>query len=95
MGEIFTATAAAITQTGVTLQLAGQDAPTQKSYKSLSSALISPGDLVLCVRISGTIVVLGRIGLADNAELGFLFVPAGAEGLRTRDGFQFVSRREN
>lgn len=92
MGEIFTATAAAITQTGVTLQLAGQDAPTQKSYKSLSSALIAPGDPVLCVRISGTIVVLGRIGLADK-DIGFLFVPLGSAGLLTRDGRQFISRK--
>lgn len=93
MGELFTATAAAITPTGVTLQLAGQPGPTQKAYKSLSSAVIAAGDPVLCVRISGTIVVLGRIGLAEK-EIPFLFIPLGSAGLLTRDGRQFISRRE-
>lgn len=93
MGEVFTATAASISQAGVTLQLAGQPAPTQKAYKSLSSAVIAAGDSVLCVRISGTIVVLGRIGLPEK-ELNFLFVPLGSAGLLTRDGRQFISRRE-
>ena len=94
MGEIFTATAAAITQTGVTLQLAGQPAPTQKAYKSLSSAAIAAGDPVLCVRISGTIVVLGRIGIPEK-DLNFLFIPLGSAGLLTKDGRQFISRRES
>ena len=92
MGELFVATAVAVTQTGVTLQLAGQPAPTQKSYKSLSSAAISPGDMVLCVRISGTIIVLGRIGIAEK-DLGFLFIPQGSAGLLTRDGRQFISKK--
>jgi hypothetical protein len=93
MGEIFTAVAASISQAGVTLQLAGQPAPTQKAYKSLSSAVIAAGDPVLCVRISGTIVVLGRIGLAEE-ELAFLFIPLGSTGLVTANGQQFICRRE-
>lgn len=94
MGEIFTATAASITAAGVSLQFAGQSGPTRKSYKSLSSAVISTCDQVLCARISGTIIVLGRIGLAENPGDGFLFVPLGSTGLLTREGAQFISRRE-
>lgn len=93
MGEIFTAVAASISQTGVTLQLAGQPAPTQKAYKSLSSAVLAAGDPVLCVRISGTIVVLGRIGLAEEED-AFLFIPMGSTGLVTSNGRQFICRRE-
>lgn len=59
MAEIFTATAAAVTEEGISLQLAGQAAPTRKYYKSIAAQEIEAGEPVLCARTSGVIVVLG------------------------------------
>lgn len=93
MGEIFVATASAVSESGVSLLLAGQQQATRKTYRSLASAQISAGDQVICVRLSGTIVVLGRIGLAgDDGDL-LLFIPRNSTGLLTLDGKQFVCRR--
>lgn len=61
MNNIFTATVGEVTAEGVTLILPGQTQPTQKAYKRLSSATVSAGAQVLCIRTSGTIVVLGPI----------------------------------
>lgn len=59
--QVFTAQAAAVTADGVTLILPGQTTPTRKGAKRLASASVAAGDQVLCVRTSGTIVVLGKI----------------------------------
>ena len=59
--QIFTAQAAAVTADGVLLILPGQTTPTQKGAKRLASASVAAGDRVLCVRTSGTIVVLDKI----------------------------------
>lgn len=61
MNDVFTATAASVGAEGVTLILPGQTQPTQKTYKRLASANVSAGAQVLCIRTSGTIVVLGTI----------------------------------
>ena len=61
MSDVFTATAASVGAEGVTLILPGQTQPTQKAYKRLASANVSAGAQVLCIRTSGTIVVLGPI----------------------------------
>lgn len=92
-GEIFLATAGAINEVGVSLVLAGQTAPTKKFYKSLASARISTGDPVICTRISGTIIILGKLGLAQDGGQGYLFVPDGSTGLKTRDGRVFICQR--
>lgn len=60
-GEFIVATVNTVGVNGVTLTLPGQSAATLKEYKRLASASVEPGDRVLCVRLSGTIVVLGRI----------------------------------
>lgn len=59
--RIFTATAAEVTADGVKLILPGQTQPTQKAYKRLAIAQVTAGEQVLCVRDSGTFVVLGAI----------------------------------
>lgn len=74
MGEIFVATAAAVAPEGVTLLLAGQSSPTQKAYLRLTASAISAGDTVLCARISGTIVVLGRVGAKQDPGGGSVTV---------------------
>lgn len=55
------ARAGAVTAAGITLILPGQTNAGQKSYKKLASANIQTGDLVICARLSGTYVVLGKI----------------------------------
>ncbi len=59
--QIFTAQAAAVTAEGVTLILPGQTQATRKPYRRLASASVAAGDMVLCARDSGTIVVLDKI----------------------------------
>lgn len=58
---MITATVGSVEADGVTLVLPGQTAATRKSYPRLASATIAQGDRVLCVRTSGTIVVLDKI----------------------------------
>ena len=60
-GPLIVATVADVSAAGVTLILPGQPAATQKRYKRLASATVETGEAVLCVRVSGTIVVLGKI----------------------------------
>lgn len=52
---------------GVSLILPGQTAATQKRYKRLAGATVTPGEQVFCCRDSGTIVVLGQ-PVADGGE---------------------------
>lgn len=59
--KIFTAKAASVTAEGVTLILPGQTEATRKAYRRLASASVAAGDMVLCARDSGTIVVLDKI----------------------------------
>ena len=61
-GAVFMAEVGAVSPAGATLVLPGQETATQKSYKRLASeSELWPGDLVLCARVSGTYVVLGKI----------------------------------
>lgn len=60
-GEITLAKAAAVTAAGVSLILPGQTAATQKFYRRLKGSDIQTGDMVVCVKISGTWVVLDAI----------------------------------
>ena len=60
------ATVANVSALGVTLLLPGSDAPTQKRYRRLAiGQSLEAGDLVLCARASGTLVILGRITVFD------------------------------
>lgn len=59
--NIFPAEVSGIAADGVLLILPGQTTPTQKGAKRLASASVAAGDRVLCVRTSGTIVVLGKL----------------------------------
>ena len=60
-GPLIVASVANVSGAGASLVLPGQTAASRKRYKRLASADIAAGDLVLCVRVSGTIVVLGKI----------------------------------
>ena len=60
-GGYLTASVDSVDTDGVTLLLTGQTTPTQKKYKRLASASVAAGDRVLCVRTSGTIIVLDKI----------------------------------
>ena len=60
-GEWIVATVAAVESSGVQLMMPGQNTASQKLYKRLDSASLSAGDQALCIRVSGTIVVLGKI----------------------------------
>lgn len=60
-GPYIVATVADVSAEGVALILPGQTSATQKRYKRLASASVGAGDPVLCARVSGTIVVLGKI----------------------------------
>ena len=55
----------------VTLLLDGTDTPTRKSYKALSSAWpLAAADRVIVLKMSGTYVVVGKIGAADDPDPG-------------------------
>ena len=58
------ATVAAVTEEGLSLIPDGETEATQKKYKYMTSAYGNPaaGDRVVVMRLSGTYVVLGRIG---------------------------------
>lgn len=60
-GPLIVATVADVSAAGVALILPGQTTATQKRYKRLASATVAAGDPALCVRVSGTIVVLDKI----------------------------------
>jgi len=59
--EVFPAKVGSVDAEGVTLILPGQSSASIKKYPRLASASLSAGDRVLCVRDSGTIVVLDKI----------------------------------
>jgi hypothetical protein len=60
-GYIIVATVADVSASGVSLLLPEATAPTQTYYQRLDSSNVAVGDLVLCLRVSGAIVVLGKI----------------------------------
>ena len=60
-GEWLTAEVSSIDADGVHLILAGQSNPTQKGSLRLASAVVAVGDLVLCLRAFGTIIVLDKL----------------------------------
>jgi len=59
--SIFIATIASVESDGAALILPGTTAPTQKHYKRLASASFVAGDRVFCSRVSGTIIIVGKI----------------------------------
>lgn len=60
-GDSIVATVADVSASGVSLLLPEATAPTQTYYQRLASASVAVGDLVFCLRVSGTIVVIGKI----------------------------------
>ena len=60
-GDSIVATVADVSASGVSLLLPEATAPTQTYYQRLASASVAVGDLVLCLRVSGAIVVIGKI----------------------------------
>ena len=64
------ATVAAVTAEGLSLIPDGETEATQKKYKYMTSAYEDPaaGDRVVVMRLSGTYVVLGRIGTSTPAS---------------------------
>lgn len=67
--DLLLATVAAVTSGGLTLIPDGETEATQKKYKYMTSAYPAPeaGDRVVVMRLSGTYVVLGRIGASTPA----------------------------
>lgn len=57
----------AVHNDGVQLLFFGEKAPSDIHYKSLQSASIAELDRVLCVKVSGTYVVLGAVGTPSSA----------------------------
>lgn len=62
--DLLLATVAAVTADGLSLIPDGETEATQKKYKYMTSAYAAPavGDRVVVMRLSGTYVVLGKIG---------------------------------
>lgn len=61
--EIYLGTAGSSSASGVEITLDGQSDPMQKEYKMLLTGRTpTSGARVMCVKISGTYVVLGEIG---------------------------------
>lgn len=55
------ATIGTYSSSGSTLIFPGASAPTEKKYKRLGSDSIANGSRVLCAKVSGTWIILGRI----------------------------------
>lgn len=67
--DLLLATVASVTNNGLTMILDGESEATQKKYKYMTSAYPDPsvGDRVVVMRLSGTYVVLGKIGSSTPA----------------------------
>lgn len=59
--ELFLAKVSSTDSSGAALILPGTSAATQKKYKSLSGVTLSANDRVLCARVSGVIVIIGKL----------------------------------
>lgn len=68
--ELLLATVVSVTNDGLTMILDGESEATQKKYKFLTSAYPDPaaGDRVVVMQLSGTYIVLGRIGKSAPAS---------------------------
>lgn len=60
-GDKIVATVAAVSAAGVSLRLPENTVASQTYYQRLASANVAVGDQVLCLRVSGAVVVLGKI----------------------------------
>ena len=61
--EVYIGTVASSSSAGFTITLDGQSAATQKQYRMiLTGRTPAVGARVMCIKISGTYVVLGEIG---------------------------------
>lgn len=64
-GDLLVATVGSVSSAGVTLVFPGEGAPTQKRYKRvITGQTLNAGDRVLAAKISGSYVVIGKIGYA-------------------------------
>ena len=61
--EVYLGTVESVSSAGVELTLDGQAEPMQKKYRMLQTGqTLQTGARVMCIKISGTYVVLGAIG---------------------------------
>lgn len=60
-GDKIVATVAAVSAAGVSLRLPENTVASQTYYQRLANANVAVGDQVLCLRVSGAIIVLGKI----------------------------------
>ena len=61
--NLFIASVSSVSDGGAALILPGTTVATQKLYKKLAAASnLSAGDRVLCARVSGTILIIDKIG---------------------------------
>lgn len=62
MPEFYLATVTGTTASGVKIRLDGESAAMTKAYKFIATGVaLSANDRVLCIKIAGTFVVLGKI----------------------------------
>ena len=87
MSEPFIAEVGEVTDTGLTLILAGEATPTEKKYKCNTSAIFKAGDRVLVHEVADTYVVDYVIGEPGRNETPGLLPAGGLSGqVLTKDG---------
>lgn len=59
--DIFIASVYSVNASGAALILPGMTTATQKLYQMLSGVSVAAGDRVLCMRVSGTIIITGKL----------------------------------
>ena len=60
--EVYLGTVESVSSSGIEITLDGQTEPMQKKYRMLLGPELQTGARVMCIKISGTYVVLGAIG---------------------------------
>lgn len=75
--EILIATVGAVTETGVTLIFAGEDAASEKTYQGNVSAALKAGDRVKITKDSGTYLIDYAVGVPGSAAGGDAALPTG------------------
>lgn len=61
--ELLLATVSTVAGAGISLLIDGTNAPTQKYYRRLANGqTLRVGDRVLVAKLSGTYIVLGKVG---------------------------------
>lgn len=59
--DVFIAYVQSASASGAALVLPGMTTATQKLYQMLSGVSVAAGDRVLCMRVSGTIIITGKL----------------------------------